>query len=286
MKKILVTGATGGLGGQTVKFLLDRLQAADVAALARDPAKLTHFADRGVDIRQGDYFDQASLEAAFAGVDTLMFVAAVTFTDRLAQHRNVIAAAKAAGIRHIVYAGMQHPADSTFVIPQVTEWEAATEQLLAESGIATTILHNAIYADALPFMLGNDVIERGIHAPAGDTPAAFVSRRDLAEANAVILTSEGHEGKTYTLTGANAVTMGEIAVILSDISGRDVGYDDVGFAQFLAKRKDYPEPVVQFFGEWFAAIAAGEFRAVSSDLEHFLGRRPTAPEVVLREVYG
>lgn len=286
MKKILVTGATGGLGGQTVEFLLDRTQPANVAALAREPGKLDHFAARGVDVRQGDYFDEASLQRAFADVDTLMFVAAVTFTDRLAQHRNVIAAAQAAGVRHIVYVGMQRPADSSFVMSQVTEWEAATEALLAQSGITTTILHNSLYADALPFMMGSDVFERGIRAPAGDTPAAIVSRRDLAEANAVILTGEGHEGKTYTLTGATAISMADVALILSDIGKRDVRYDDIDLAQFLAERTDYPEPVVEFFGEWFTAIKVGEFQEVSADLEHLLGRRPTAPEVVLRKIYS
>lgn len=286
MAKILVTGATGSLGGQTVEFLLDRVPAADVAALARDPAKLEALADRGVDVRKGDYFDGESLVQAFQGVDKLFFVATVTFSDRLLQHRNVIEAAKAAGVGHIFYTGMQRPADSTFVMSQVTEWEAETERLLAESGIPSTILRNSLYIDALPFMLGGQVLDHGIRAPAGHAAAAIVSRRDLAEANAAALTSDGHAGKVYTLTGAEAVTMDRVAAILSDISGRALAYTEIDFDAFVAERTDYPKPVVEFIGEWFAAIAAGEFSEATDDLERLLGRRPTAQEKVLSGLYG
>jgi NAD(P)H dehydrogenase (quinone) len=286
MPKYLVTGATGQLGGQTIEFLLRRVAAGDVAALAREPAKLGEIAALGVDVRKGDYEGRSSLEQAFAGVERLLFVATVAFSDRLAQHRNVIEAAKAAGVGQIIYTGIQRPDQSTFVMPQVTEWEAETERLLDESGIPVTLLRNGLYTDALPFMVGEKVFELGIRAPADDGAAAIVSRRDLAEANAVLLTTEGHAGRTFTLTGPEACTMEQVARIYSSIGGRPVGYANIGVDDFLAERTDYPAPVAAFIGDWFAAIAAGEFSEVTPDLERLLGRRPTDPETVLRGVYG
>ena len=90
MANILVTGSTGGLGCQTLDFLLERVPAAQLAALARDPAKLADFAARGVDVRQGDYLDRASLEAAFQGIDRLFFISAPSFTDMVAQHADIV----------------------------------------------------------------------------------------------------------------------------------------------------------------------------------------------------
>lgn len=286
MTKILVTGATGQLGGHTVEALRSRVPAADIAALARDPAKLSNLASDGIEVRQGDYFDRDSLERAFVGVDKLLLVAAVTFTDRVTQHKNVIDAAKSAGVGHIFYTGMQRPDNGDFVMPQVTESETETERLLADSGMAVTVLRNGLYVDALPFMVGEQVFERGIRAPAGTAGAAIVSRRDLAEANAVLLSTEGHAGKTYTLTGGKAVTMTELAKIYADISGRPVAYTDLPFEQFLVERTEFPAPVTQFIGEWFTAIAAGEFAEVTSDLAQLLGRSPTSADTVLREIYA
>jgi NAD(P)H dehydrogenase (quinone) len=210
----------------------------------------------------------------------------VTFTDRLTQHKNVIRAAQAAGVGKIVYTGMQRAPDSTFVMPQITECEAVTEELLASCEIPTTLLRNAMYADSLPFMLGEGVFERGIRAPAGLSGAAFVSRRDLAEANAAILTGDGHIGRTYTLTGPDVVSMDDIAVVLSEIRGEPIAYDETTLDQFVTERTDLPEAVSRFIGEWFTAIAAGEFGQSTPDLERILGRRPTPLRTWLRQHYA
>jgi len=285
--KILVTGSTGGLGRQTIEFLLKRVPATQLAALARDPARLADLAARGVDVRQGDYFDQASLTTAFQGIDRLFFISAPSFTDMLTQHRNIIAAATAAGVPHIVYTGIQRREGSGTIIDQVTSTEAATEDLLAASGAKITILRNATYMDALPFLLGPNALTE-IRLPAAQGAAAFVSRRDLAEASAVVLTTAGHSGKTYTLSGSVAVTMDDIAALLSPIAGLPVRYTDVPVATFIAERTatGLPEPVSVFLASWMQAIAAGEFAQISGDLEHLTGHPAITPAEMLPSLFA
>jgi NAD(P)H dehydrogenase (quinone) len=116
MKRILVTGATGHLGRGIVEHLLKLKPSSEIAVLARDPAKAVDLSAKGVEVRRGDYFDLESLKRAFAGVGKLMFVSTVTFTDGLTQHRNVVAAAKAAGVEHVHYTSIQHREGSNFVI--------------------------------------------------------------------------------------------------------------------------------------------------------------------------
>jgi NAD(P)H dehydrogenase (quinone) len=274
MTQILVTGATGALGHQVVEFLLQRVPAGDIVALARDPAKLQAFAEQGVQVRSGDYLDPASLERAFAGVDKLLLVSARAFTDAFRQHTNVIEAAKRVGVRHLHYISLQHAEGSTVEIPQVTQWEKETEALLHASGLPVTILRNTMYFDTLPF--GKSVEKAGLRAPAGRGVGAFASRRDLAEGAAAVLASEGHAGKLYTLTGGEAVGMAEIALAMSEANGREVEYREVSEAEFVAARieEGFPEPVANFLAAWFQAIAAGEFSEVTTDLERLLGRPP------------
>ena len=274
MTQILVTGATGGLGNQVVEFLLRRVPAGNIVALARDPAKLHAFAEKGVQVRAGDYLDPASLERAFCGVDKLLLVSARAFTDAVTQHSNVIEAAKRVGVRHLYYISLQHVEGSTVEIPQVTQWENETEALLHTSGLNVTVLRNTMYFDTLPF--GKSVTEVGIRVPAGRGVGAFASRRDLAEGAAAALSSDGHEGKLYTLTGSEAVSMADIALAMSETSGREIDYRELSVAEFIEARinEGFPAPVANFFAAWFQAIAAGEFSEVTGDLEHLLGRPP------------
>lgn len=286
MAKILVTGATGALGRQTLEFLLSRVPASDVAALARDPQKLDDLAQRGVDVRRGDYLDQTSLERAFAGIERLMFISTVMFTDVMAQHRNIIAAAQAAGVKHIVYTAIQRREGSDYKISQVSDMDAQTEAALAEVNAEVTIVRNAMYMDMMPFALGSEAL-KSLRVPTGDTPAAFVTRRDLGEANAIILTTDGHGGRTYTFSGGVAVTMADIAKILSGVAGQPVQFEDVSVNEYIAERvaAGLPEPFAAFLSNWFQAIAAGEFADVSGDLAQVLGRQPVTPQEFLPTVF-
>lgn len=287
MSKILVTGATGHLGELTLRALLKHTSAAQIVGLARDPAKAHALAELGVEIRQGDYADRETLELAFAGIDKLLLVSAVAFTDRQTQHENVIAAAKAAGVRHIVFTSVQHRADSDFKISMVTDSDRATEQALQDSGLTYTIVRNNLYLDALPFLLGNSVIERGLRLPAGSGRAPLVARSDLAEANAVILTQAGHENKTYALGADEAVSFADMASYLGEIAGVDVPCIGVSVDDYVAERvaEGFPEAVGAFLCEWVLAVNVGDLADASGDLRRLIGRQPIGYREFLKAIY-
>ncbi|WNV85346.1 NmrA family NAD(P)-binding protein [Umezawaea sp. Da 62-37] len=279
-----MTGATGQLGGATVEFLLDRVPAKEVAVLVRDPAPASHLAARGVDVRVGDYHDRPSLEKAFAGVDKLLLISAPPFGDVITQHLNAVAAAVRAGVRHVHYTATRRRADSPARISQVTEWDERTVAALRESGSAVTVLRYPLFLDALPSMLGSGALTTGLRVPAGQSEAALATRRDLAEANAAVLAGTGHEGRSYDLGGSEAVTMAEVAAIVTAASGGEVGYQDVSVREYVAERtgEGLPEPVAQFLAEWFTSLAAGDFAGTSGDLERLIGRKPqTVPEFLV-----
>lgn len=282
MGKLLVTGATGHLGRQSVEFLLERVPAGQVAALARDPAKAADLVALGVEVRQGDYADPASLERAFTGVDRLLMVSTVMFTDTIGHHRNIVAAAAAAGVGHIVYTGIQRREGSGFAIDMVTETDIATEEALRGSGLDWTIMRNSLYVDSLPLILGPRLAERGFRVPAGDGAAALGTRRDFAEANAVVMTGAGHAGRLYTLGASHAVSFAGMAGDLG------VPYAAVDREAFVADRlaDGLPPPAAGFLAQWAEAVALGEFAEVTGDLERLIGRKPIDAVGFLRETYG
>lgn len=288
MSKLLVTGATGELGRLTVEALMKRVDPAHIVALARDPAKAAALAGQGVEVRRGDYFDLDSLVNAFRDVDKVLLVSAVAFTDRLTQHLNVIEAAKAAGVNHIVYTSIQRKPGSTLEISMVTQSDKDTEDALKTSGLSHTILRNSLYLEVLPFMLGNDVFEQGVRLTQGNGKGVIVARSDLAEANAVVLTQPGHENRTYTLGASEAFSFSDVAAELSEISGKAVGFTGVSPEEFARglEAAGFPKPAADFLSEWSHAVSAGEFAQVTGDLERLIGREPMNFRTYLRQAYG
>jgi NAD(P)H dehydrogenase (quinone) len=275
---ILVTGASGRLGGRIVQCLLERVPANRVAALCRNVAQLPDLSGRGVQVRVGDYYDTASMTDAFAEVEKLMMVSAPSFTDAITAHHNVITAAQQAGVAHVHFASIQRRADSRFAIAQVTEWNRIAEHELASADLDVTILRNTLYVDALDDLIGEPDARGEIRVPAGQGRAAVPTRADIAEASAAVLATDGHAGCVYDLAGSRPITLEEVAAVISTTYGRPVTYQDVSVEQFVADRSDrgLPEEVVRFQGDWFSAIAADEFAATGM-LGDLLGRSPTDP---------
>jgi NAD(P)H dehydrogenase (quinone) len=288
MSKLLVTGATGELGGLTIDALLQRVAAAQVVGLVRDPAKADSLRERGVEVRRGDYFDLPSLIEAFQGIEKVLLVSAVAFTDRLTQHRNVINAAKAAGVKHLVYTSIQRREGSSFEISMVTQSDIDTEQALIDSGLTYTILRNTLYLDVLPILLGGDVLEQGVRMTEGHGRAALVARADLAEGNAVVLTQPGHENQTYTLGASEAFSFDDVAHELSSISGQSLAFTGLSSAQYAQRlvSAGFPQAPADFLAEWSQAVSSNEFVEVTRDLERLIGRLPLGYREFLRAVYG
>ncbi len=287
---ILVTGATGHLGSQTIDFLLKKTAPANLAALVRNPEKAAALREKGVEIRIGNYDDYASLVKAFQGIDKLYFVSGSDIAARSAQQQNVVNAAKEAGVKHVVYTSFQRKTeDGTSPIAFVADVHLKTEQWLKASGIPYTIMKHGLYADMLPMFMGEKVIEQGlIYQPAGDGKAAFTLRKDMAEVGAVVLTSNGHENKEYNIVGNKAWSYTEIAELLTEITGKTIRYVSPSIEEFIntLTAVGVPEEYAGFFAAFAKSIEAGEFEDTSSDFERLVGRKPAQLPDFLRTVYA
>jgi len=273
---ILITGATGGLGHQTIDFLLVTTPPEQIAALVRDASKAKDLTERGVNVRQADYFDYTGLVQAFQGVEKVLLVSAVAFTDRVRQHRNVIDAAREAGVKHLFYTSIQRSTD--FVMQEVTESDLATEAYLKDSGLVYTILRNGYYFEGLGHMIGDTVPNGEIRFPAGEGRIAFIARTDLAAATAALLTSEGHENQEYTLSGSESYSFHDIAREMSALAGRPIAYRSVEPAEYIAQSvaAGMPEFVASFLAQWGSAAEHGMLAGTDDTVGRLLGRKPTS----------
>lgn len=287
MSKILVTGASGHLGRKTLQHLLKRRPASDLVGLVRDPEKAADLAAQGVEIRKGDYFDYSSLVDAFRDVEKVMLISAVAFTDRNTQHYNVITAARQAGVKHVIYTPIVRREGSDHVLPECTHADVFCEETLKASGLTYTIVRQPQFLEVLQFQFGDKVYEKGLRVPAGDGKIAPASREDLAEAQAVVLTEEGHENTIYSLHGDPAVSYAEIAQILSDIRGVSVPLIPVTDEEYLANHiaEGLPEPVAEFALAWVRGTNRGEYGELTGDLERLIGRKPLTTAEFLRDNY-
>lgn len=271
---IIVTGATGALNGATVDHLLERVAASDIAVAVRDTAKAQRFADLGIEVRRADYADPASLPAAFDGADQLLLVSSSDpKADAVSLHRAAIDAAAQVGVGRILYTSHQGASPDTPFGPGRDH--AATEQLLAASGIAWTSLRNGFYAHSLSWSLG-DWRESGVITVPVDGPMSWTAREDSAEAAAVILAAgSGYDGPV-TLTASAAPTFADIAAMASDATGRDVRVRVVGDGAWIAAQvaAGQPEFVARFMLGMYQAAAGGFFAGTDPLLASLLGREP------------
>jgi NAD(P)H dehydrogenase (quinone) len=274
---IIVTGATGALNGATVDQLLDRVPVEELVVAVRDPAKAQRFADRGVAVRRADYADPSSLPAAFAGADRLLLVSSNDRTaDAVSLHRAAIDAAVTAGVGHILYTSHQGAAPLTPFGPGRDH--AATEALLAETGIPWTALRNGFYAHSLQWLAG-PWRETGVIAVPADGPVSWTAREDAAEAAAVLLAGETLPTGPLTLTASAAPTFAQVAEIASDVAGRPVERVLMDADAWAAAA---PDPVMaRFVLGMYQAAEQGFFAGTDPLLAELLGREPQGVRDVL-----
>jgi NAD(P)H dehydrogenase (quinone) len=280
---IIITGATGALNGATAEHLLKHMPASEIVVAVRDTAKAQHFADCGVTVRRGDYADPGSLPGAFAGADQLLLVSSNDpNADAVSLHRSAIDAAVTAGVGRILYTSHQGAAlDTPFAPGRV---HAATEQLLAKSGVAWTSLRNGFYAHSLNWLAG-PWRETGVIAVPADGPVSWTTREDAAEAAGVILASNGaYEGPT-TLTAGAAPTFDEVADIASELTGRTIERVVMDQDEWLAAQiaAGQPEFMARFTLSMYQAAQEGFFSGVDPLLATLLGREPQTVRDVLAQ---
>ena len=282
---LLVTGASGHLGRLVVEALLERgTPAADVVAIARTPESISDLADRGVQVRRADYTDPASLEAAFAGVDRLLLVSGSEVGQRIAQHANVIDAAKRAGVAFVAYTSITR-ADTTDLV--LAAEHRATEELLTASGLPHALLRNSWYLENYTGQLPTFLEHDAVLGAAGEGRVSAATRADYAEAAAVVLAGDGghgHEGAVYELGGDHAFSLGELAETVGRVAGREVAYRDLSVADHTAAlaAAALPAGYAAVLADSDRGIAEGALFTDTGDLSRLIGRPTTGLEAALR----
>ena len=228
---IVVTGASGQLGRLVIHSLLKRIPASQIVAAVRNPASVADLAQLGVQVRQADYNQPASLVSAFAGAQKLLLISSSEIGQRVAQHAAVITAAKQAGVELLAYTSLLHADSSPLGLAAEHQ---QTEQLIRDSGLAHVILRNGWYTEnylaAIPAALAHGVLL----GSAGEGRIASAARADYAEAAAVVLTTTQPANVIYELAGDEAYTLSQLAAEVSRVSGKSVVYQDLPEADYSA----------------------------------------------------
>ena len=269
---LAITGASGALGRLILQQLATRGPGETVVALARSPEKLTGL---GVEARRFDYNDEATLAPALAGVTTLMLVSSSEVGRREAQHRAVIAAAQDAGVGHIVYTSLLHADRSAL---SLAAEHLATEAALKDSGLPHTILRNGWYTENYMASVPAALTHGAFIGSAGEGRISSAARQDYAEAAAVVLTGEGHQGKVYELAGDESYTLADLASELSRQSGRTIPYIDMPEADYAGALTGagLPAALAEAFASYDAKAAGGALFDDGRELSRLIGR-PTTP---------
>lgn len=249
--KIAITAASGQLGSAILKATAELVSKENVIALARTPERAAHL---GVEVRPGDYEDPKTLEKSLQGVNTLLIVSGNASPDaRIPQHRNAINAAKAAGVKKIVYTSVQGAEENTAFSP-VIQSNRQTEKDIRESGLDWVIGRNGIYIEPDVEYIDNYKKAGKIVNCAADGKCGYTSRAELGYAYARMLTEDKHNGETYNLHG-EALSQYQLADYLSQAYNTKLAYEPMTV-------EEYREERIAELGEFLGTIIAGIYQGI------------------------
>jgi NAD(P)H dehydrogenase (quinone) len=291
--RLIISGASGQFGRMAAAMLAARVGAERLILVTRNPDALDL---PGADIRHGDFDDEASLDAAFAGGDRLLLISTLSVGRRAAQHGAAIAAAKRAGVKRIVYTstGGMKDGNPAIVVPD----HRATEQMLRESGLAYTIMRDSLYAEAaLLHILPRAIAAGQMRSASGDGKAPFVAKQDCVASAVEALAGEGHDNKVYEIAGPDLWSMGGLCRLASEMTGREVRFVPVSDAEFDADLaavgvpEDYEEGMETSVGtssrsdilSYEQGVRGNWFALLSDDVERLTGRKPRALPDLFRD---
>ena len=272
---IVVTGASGQLGRLVIQSLLRKVPAGEIVAAVRDPKRVQDLAALGVQVRQADYNQPATLLSAFAGADKVLLISSSEIGQRVAQHAAVIAAAQQAKVKLLAYTSLLHADRSPLGL---ADEHRQTEALLQESGLPSVLLRNGWYTEnylaSIPAALAHGVLL----GSAGEGRIASATRADYAEAAATVLTLDAQAGRVYELAGDQAYSLSELAAELSRQSGQPVRYQDLPEAEFQAAllAAGLSAEVASLLADSDAGASQGALFDDGRQLSGLLGR-PTTP---------
>ena len=270
---IAITGATGQLGRLVINKLKTKVPSENIVALVRTPAKA---ADLAVAVREADYGKPETLHRALAGVDTLLLISSSEIGQRAAQHHNVIEAAKRARVKRIVYTSLLH-ADTSAMTSLAVE-HRATEEELKTSHIPFTILRNGWYTENYAASIPAAVAGGAFIGSARNGRISSAARADYADAAVAVLTSNGHESKTYELAGDESYTLSDLAAEISRQTGKNIPYKDLPEAEYAAALAGFglPQPVAQAYANFDTGASKGALFENGRELSRLITRPTTA----------
>jgi len=273
---ILITGATGNLGSLVVEKLSEKIvEGEKLAVSCRQPEKLEHLKERGIEVRYADYNDKNSLIQCFRGVKKVLFVSGHAANDeRINQHKNVVSAAVLAGTKHLHYTSFINPAPySKFTFAEVHQF---TEELLKHSGLTYTIYRNSWYADLLLEGIEQTLESGKFMAAAGESRINSIPREEIANVLAKTLSVDRYGNSTFELTGPETFTYPEAVEWISEAYEQPVTYMDTNSEQ-VRKMYGGDSPFgyeINGILSSYEAMQAGEYDFVSEDFENIMGRKP------------
>lgn len=282
---ILVTGASGQLGTEVITFLIKNVPSDQIAALVRDEAKAETLKKKGVDIRLGNYDDPTTLQKAMQGINKVLLISGLD-ENRLQQHQNVVDAAKVAGVSFLGYTGVSlQGIDQSANAYMKSHFQ--TEDYIKASGIPYAFFRNTLYLDGIPLFAGEQVFENGIYLPAGDGKVPYALRSEMAEGIANRLVEEDQQSAIYEVTGADAYSFQDIAIALSELSGKEIPYVNADPAEYEATLKQFgvPEYMIALVAGFAEDIKNGKHENAYPDLEKLLGRKPTGLKEGLKLIF-
>jgi NAD(P)H dehydrogenase (quinone) len=278
---VIVTGAAGHLGRLVAEQLLDRLPPERVILVTRRPGALRELHDRGADVRYGDFDDPASLRHAFAGGSRMLLISTDAVGRRVRQHHAAIDAATAAGVGHVVFTSVVNPVASNPI--GANAWEQGrTETMLHRDGLMWTVLRFGSFAELQLPAAATAVHNGQLVLNFGEGRIVPVSRRDCAEAAAITLTTDGHAGETYQITGSEALSQADLAELYSELSRRPVKLVPLTDAMLTSVLVSIGTamPMALAITAFGRAVRQGYFDVIDPAFEELTGH----PPLTLREV--
>lgn len=269
-----ITGVTGKLGAYVAEMVAESGQ--QTIHLARTPERAKTY--ESAELRKAHYANTPEVVAALTGIDTLLFVSAKENANRVQEHKDFLDAAKAAGVKHIVYTSFYGASDeATFTLSRD---HAKTERYIKELGFTYTFLRDNFYLDFFKDLVFEYDEIRG---PAGQGKVSAVARRDTSAVAAAILQApEKWENQTLNLTGPEELSMDQVVAIINEATGRKAVYVPETVEEAYASRQVWPAQQWEY-DSWvstYTAIAAGEQAGVSTDVATVLGR----PALSLKDI--
>lgn len=273
--KIAITGATGQLGNLVIEQLLQLTAAQNIVALVRKIDKAEHFKVQGIEPREFDYDRPETLVPALSGIDKLLLISANEIGRRTPQHQAVIDAAKVAGVPYLAYTSLLRADTSPLGLAQE---HRETEKLIQDSGITYTFLRNNWYSENYLAGVAHTIEIGTLFGAAQDGRISSASRIDYAEAAAKVLTSTGHENKTYELAGSESFSLSDLATFIGQAVNKDIIYQNLSAEEYTQglTQAGLPAGLVDVIVDADIQTIQGAMYSDSKDLEQLIGHKTTS----------